>query len=717
MKCLGNTPKKSNENEIILPLFLKYGIQNGDKSKKFKKNIKNNNTAHIISKKINCFGNKVKNNNKKENYSKDNNIKNDGIKKKDFRPFLYYKLKKKYDSEIFTYNIKKINELIFNIPSKFTASFKDYLLIEEDAEFLKREYHKEEFNKKFTKIFFFYEKYSKTFPNYTILSEGKYMYRNILKKQKMIDELQKIKEEEEDKINSKIIMDPSNETIFTNNTIESIINQKDSFWINSLQDIMHLDQNQGDSKTYEQINLIIQKINQFENIDKSNKQTIYKKEFKKIRNLSKPLYINQINPKLIQIKEKINQIKNYRNNCEINKNLKNNKTIESSYNSISTTINNKSFNNKGIIINMNTNKVNLYEDKKDIFKKRIPCPNKDSSYKKGTKEIEIERIGNLSNKYQKSFNDKIQNDSKFSNSMITNKIKNYFKINVNNYEKRKQLLNSTKKNEFSYNIGSLFNSRKDKCKEFLTDKKLMTVFNKYISNKTKPFKKSTYSNTESGISQNSINSHIKNDYYIITSHYTFNSRINNNREFLDSKRSYDNTINISKKNNNYSNSNINISKNSFLNHTFSSLKKNNKMNFHKNNNKKLKNKKLENVNKNKFYLKTQILKNNNKNKSKNNTKKMSFNNKIKNIGERNHLNHLKTFCNLRNNNNYIINNISHSTNENQSAIIRKNKNGTKVIITGNHFGRNEKYINLKFACGNTFNTNKTNRKKIILMNK
>jgi hypothetical protein len=48
---------------------------------------------------------------------------------------------------------------------------------------------------------------------------------------------------------------------------------------------------------------------------------IYKKEFKKIRNLARPLYINNINPKLVQIKEKINKMKNYRNiNIDLNKN-------------------------------------------------------------------------------------------------------------------------------------------------------------------------------------------------------------------------------------------------------------------------------------------------------------------------------------------------------------------------------------------------------------
>ena len=709
MSDLGTTPKKSNENEILPLLILNSGIQIED-SKKFKKNIKNHYTADMITKKINCFYNKMKSKTHKEKHPEGYKI-NSKIKIKstnNFITFLHYKLKRKYDSKINTYNVKKINELIFNIPSKFTASFKDYLLIEEDAEFLKREYHNEEFKKKFKKIFYFYEKYSKTFPNYTILNEGKYMYRNILRKQKMIDELQKIKEEEEEKINSKL-MDISNDTIFTNNTIESIINQKDSFWINNLEDIMHLDQNQNESNIFEHINLIIKRINQFENIDKTNKQTIYKKEFKKIRNLSKPLYINQINPKLVQIKEKINQIKNYRNNFELNKKLKNNKTIESSYNSFSTTINNKSFNNKGILIN---NKTNIYEEKKDILKKKIPCP-KDSSYKKGNKDMDIEKLNNVSNKHQNNINENNQNDSKFSNSMITNKIKNYFKININNYDKRKQILNSQKKSEYSYNIGSLFNSRKDRCKEFLTDKKLMTVFNKYINNKTKPFKKNSYLNTESVISQHSI----KNDYYIITSHYNINPKINN-KELFDSKRSYDdNNINKSKKTNNYSlnKNNINISQNSFLNNTFSSLKKNNKSDFNKRNNKKFKKKNIDNLNRNKLFLKSKIL----KNKNKSDYKKISFtnnNNKVKNLGDKNNLNHLKTFYNKRSKTNFINNNNTNSLIGNQSSINQRKTNnyGKKIILSGNHYGRNEKFLNLKYACGNTFNNNKSNRKKILL---
>jgi len=40
------------------------------------------------------------------------------------------------------------------------------------------------------KVFEFYEKYSKVFPNYVTIPENKYMFKNIERKQKMIDDKQ-----------------------------------------------------------------------------------------------------------------------------------------------------------------------------------------------------------------------------------------------------------------------------------------------------------------------------------------------------------------------------------------------------------------------------------------------------------------------------------------------------------------------------------------------
>jgi hypothetical protein len=163
--------------------------------------------------------------------------------------------------------------------------------------------------------------------------------------------------------------------------------------------------------------------------------------------------------------------------------------------------------------------------------------------------------------------------------MIPNKVKNYFKINDIN---KKPVINTNKKKEYSaYNIGSLFNSRKDRCKELLTEKKLISVFNKYINNKTKPFKKNSYFNLESINSQMSQYSHIKNEY-IVNSPYNLNPKTYN-KDFYNSRSSYeDNNIKKIKKNKkNYSltkksiNKSINISiHHSFLNNSISCLRKN-----------------------------------------------------------------------------------------------------------------------------------------------
>ena len=137
--------------------------------------------------------------------------------------FMKFKLRKKYNISKDFYNKKKVNELIFNDPSSYTAAFKEYLLLEDENEFLRRFYKKNELKKKLSSIYNFYEKYSKIFPNYIIIQESKFMYKNIQKKQKMIDNLQYIKEQE--KRNKERKKNTSNDTIFTNGAINDIFNQ------------------------------------------------------------------------------------------------------------------------------------------------------------------------------------------------------------------------------------------------------------------------------------------------------------------------------------------------------------------------------------------------------------------------------------------------------------------------------------------------------------
>ena len=142
------------------------------------------------------------------------------------RQYSYTKLFKKYTSGNFSYHKILANNLIFNDSCRIVARFKDYLIFDDNTEFLRRFYTEEESNPRLNRILTFYETYSKIFPNYMILKESKYLYRNIRKKQKMIDAVNEIKREEEEnrkrmkKNNGKITKDDNE--LFTKTVKEEI---------------------------------------------------------------------------------------------------------------------------------------------------------------------------------------------------------------------------------------------------------------------------------------------------------------------------------------------------------------------------------------------------------------------------------------------------------------------------------------------------------------
>lgn len=93
----------------------------------------------------------------------------------------------KYKTDKETYNNKVVSDIIYNEKTKIVSIFKDYLIWDDSSEFLRRIYTINESRVRLNKIIGFYSKYSKIFPNYIILPESKYLYKNIRKKQKMID--------------------------------------------------------------------------------------------------------------------------------------------------------------------------------------------------------------------------------------------------------------------------------------------------------------------------------------------------------------------------------------------------------------------------------------------------------------------------------------------------------------------------------------------------
>ena len=100
-------------------------------------------------------------------------------------------LEKKYLTSREYYNSKIVTDIVYNEPTHIVSVFKDYLIFDDVSEFLKRSYTSQEAVQRLPKVFDFYEKYSKVFPNYISFPESKFMFKNIERKQRHVDEVQK----------------------------------------------------------------------------------------------------------------------------------------------------------------------------------------------------------------------------------------------------------------------------------------------------------------------------------------------------------------------------------------------------------------------------------------------------------------------------------------------------------------------------------------------
>lgn len=96
--------------------------------------------------------------------------------------FVNLNLQKKYLTSKDYYNVKVINDIIYNEDCHIVSVFKDYLIKDDLSEFLRRFYSEEEASTRMPKITSYYSTYAKIFPSYVTLPEGCFMYKNIKKK-------------------------------------------------------------------------------------------------------------------------------------------------------------------------------------------------------------------------------------------------------------------------------------------------------------------------------------------------------------------------------------------------------------------------------------------------------------------------------------------------------------------------------------------------------
>ena len=274
---------------------------------------------------------------------------NERLSMKEINKYINSQLKSKYKINENIHNIVCIENIIFNEKCHLVALFKDFLIYDDDYEFLKRFYNLKESNKKLNLYFSYYEQYSISYPNYTILPESKYIYKNIHKKQRMLEKQQSMEKDEserkkstkENKVNN--IDNNNNKDIFNSNIYYSILKGSEND-CNSIFGLSKRDNKEDDDNI--SISLINDIINNIDNSEKENEQ-IKNNIKKKYENLIKKN--NIIN---IQIRNYKFKVKYYTNT---NSTTKNNTSISLNTIKSNTFKNNNSINENTSILYQGSN--------------------------------------------------------------------------------------------------------------------------------------------------------------------------------------------------------------------------------------------------------------------------------------------------------------------------------------------------------------------------
>ena len=339
----------------------------------------------------------------------------------------FYKISRKilYQKYNEIFSLKRIltDFLIFNNKCRLTLFFKEFLLSDNGCEFLRHFYLKEDTKNILSKILEIYCLYSKIYPNYIILKENKFLYKNIRKKQKMIDENNKNNEikknnDKDNNINNNINnKDYELFTLSVRNEIKEF--QEDS---SNKNNIDSLSNNRINSTNTKKINdnwvfIINKNLNMNLNNSSKNNNNQYNK------NMSFDSFwtndTNNLSTLLNAINDKINIDQNKKNKKINDNNIK------------KKDISNKNINNKFL---KNKNQNYQIQKKKEIK----------SSSKKTFKKIIYKKLENNNNK-------KVSSDN--SRNDIFLKIKN--KQNIINNLKTTKPLSSSLSNSTNIPVGLL----------------------------------------------------------------------------------------------------------------------------------------------------------------------------------------------------------------------------------------------------------------------
>ena len=485
---------------------------------------------------------------------------------------------KKYKINVMKWNLEKYNSnpvfyqkfqillLMENANTHLVSIFKDYLLYDDSTEFFKEFYDKKEIYPRLRTIYDYYESSSYLFPNYTAINEGKYIYRNIIRKQKLIDYLEDLedkKKEKEEKKNLKNKKKLKNQTqneqssscieVFDTKIYENIRKETENdSKINELFCVGNKNNNNSnmDCDSFASILKLTEELKEREKDIKDQKEL---KENDSKKSSSKKETSNNFNINNTSKETNSNgQIKNVTRNINQNKNI------------ISCNIENinlnetegKIFVSRRVSLNQNNNNQSGNNSQGN---QNLKVYNK-KTINKGVKNLNINNFINNNNSGLIMKNINLTDRNKNSNKINIDTCKSNDCLNQNNFTSNKNLKdnsnNGTNNNNYKKSniIINIINSNKNNN---------YNSTNNYFSN---------YTNDTNNTNQNNNNENINNNIYFTDLGSIKNNNSNNKNNLITST----NTNEINK------NSNTNTNSNPKLN-TDNAIKNDKNKNKNKNN--------------------------------------------------------------------------------------------------------------------------------------
>ena len=470
----------------------------------------------------------------------------------------------KYNSTPLFYEKFQILLLMENANTHLVSVFKDYLLYDDTTEFFKEYYKQKEIYPRLKTIYEYYESSSYLFPNYTAINEGKYIYRNIIRKQKLIDYLEdledKKKEKEEKKSKKKKKNKNQSQNDQSSSSLIEVFNSKiyenirkateNDSKINELFCVGNKDNNDCDSfasiiKLTEELKEKYKDIDKEKNIEnknndnKTNNKKVDKNQINK-NNQNNNLYNNKTNNiNNYDIKKNKNSNKNINNNSKINKNIIKNTSPNYKNNNHSE---GKIYVSRKVSVNQNQNS-NIYN------KKMI------------NKNIKINNFIN-NNYFLNGRNNNIHNltdRTKYRNKLNIDPTKSDDFIKKNkNINSNKNIINNYKKNNIIINI---INNNKNNNYH---------SSNNYFSNYTNTNHNTKESNNNNQNNHNTNNNNVKGENNNTSINTRINTENNNTRSnitiggIMNSKGTITKNSKSINHNKNYLNKNIHKNKKKYI---------------------------------------------------------------------------------------------------------------------------------------------------------